>query len=192
MATNERLSGAAEFAWKSEASPFAQADPALKESYNRALIAFQIGDYARAISELQDLAGTSNLTSAQQQAVKTLLLQTLKLAPDLAATNGAATAPGTRNTHTPGQFPLAASEMAQPPKHLPDTPFSTADPAVAESFARAKTSFDIGNYASALAELRDLATNAQLNWQQKYAVQALLDKTPQTTPAQSPGQTQKR
>jgi hypothetical protein len=45
---------------------------------------------------------------------------------------------------------------------------------------------------TAEAELRDLATNSQLNFQQKYAVQALLDKTPQTapaTPAQSPGQT---
>jgi hypothetical protein len=57
---------------------------------------------------------------------------------------------------------------------------------VKETFARAKAAYDIGNYESALAELRDLATNAQLNWQQKYAVQALLDKTPQSAPAQTP------
>jgi hypothetical protein len=58
-----------------------------KETYDRALIAFQIGDYARATRELQDLAGNSKLTSSQKEAVQNLLMQTLKLAPDLTATN---------------------------------------------------------------------------------------------------------
>ncbi len=177
-ATNEALSGGAEFARKSEASPFAQADLALKESYNRALIAFQIGDYARAASELQDLARTTGLTPAQNQAVRELLGKTLKLAPELATTNTAA-----GKADTPSEFPLAASGTAQPPGASPENPFSTADPAVKETFARAKAAFDIGNYDAALTELRDLATNAQLNWQQKYAVQDLLAKTPQSVPA---------
>ncbi len=84
--TNEPLTGAAEFQKKSLASPFAQAELALKESYNRALIAFQIGDYARAVSELQDLAKTPDLNPEQKQAVQDLLAETLKAAPELAAT----------------------------------------------------------------------------------------------------------
>ena len=39
-ATKETLSGAAEFQRKSLASPFAQAELALRESFNRALIAY--------------------------------------------------------------------------------------------------------------------------------------------------------
>jgi hypothetical protein len=169
---------AAEFLAKSMASPFAAADMGLKESYDRALIAFQIGDYARAASELRDLAGIANLTSPQKQAVENLLLQTLKLAPDLAATSAGGTAAGTPMANGPGQFALQTAETAQPPKNLLESPFSTADPAVKDSFARARAAYDIGDYEKALAELQDLATNSQLNFQQKYAVQSLLDKTP--------------
>ncbi len=176
-AANEALSGGAAFAQRSETSPFAQADMALKESYNRALIAFQIGDYARAASELRDLSGTG-LTPEQERAVQGLLIQTMRLAPGLATTNTAA-----GKAETPSEFPLAATGTAQPPGALPANPFSTADPAIKETFARAKAAFDIGNYDAALAELRDLATNAQLNWQQKYAVQDLMARTPQSVPA---------
>ena len=78
---------AGEFFTKSMAGPFAASDAGPKENYDRALIAFQIGDYARAARELQDLAGNSKLTSPQKEAVQNLLMQTLKLAPDLTATN---------------------------------------------------------------------------------------------------------
>jgi hypothetical protein len=91
MATDGAAANAAtpagEFMTKSMASPFATSDMGRKQSYDRALIAFQIGDYARAASELQDLADTSNLTAPQKEAVQNLLMQTLKLAPNLAATN---------------------------------------------------------------------------------------------------------
>ena len=191
VATNDTLTGAAEFATKSLASPFAKADMALMESYNRALIAFQIGDYARAVTELDDLAATPDLNPAQQQAVKDLLAKALKMAPDLAASHAAAAA-GTAKPETPAEFPVVVPGTVESPKNVPESPFSTADPAVKESFARAKAAYDIGNYESAVTELRDLATNNQLNFQQKYAVQALLDKTPQSAPAKSPAQTPKR
>ena len=183
--TNDTLSGGGEFATKSLASPFAQADMALKERYDRALIAYQIGDYARTVSELQDLAELPDLNPQQKQAVQDLLAETLKAAPALAATNTTSAA-AARKAQPPPEFPLATTESAQSPNSLPENPFSTADPAVGRRFARAKAAFDIGNYESARTELRDLGTNAQLNWQQKYAVQALLDKTPQSVPAQTP------
>lgn len=179
-APDDTLSAAARFAAASQASPFAQAELGLKESYNRALIAYQIGDYARAVNELRDLAATPDLSPEQKQAVQDLLAKTLKQAPELAATNTLPTTP------TPTEFPLAAAQTAEPPKNLLESPFSTADPAIKESFARAKAAFEIGNYDIALAELQDLATNAQLNWQQKYAVQELLAKTPQPNPATQP------
>jgi hypothetical protein len=174
VGANAPLSGAAEFVTKSLASPFAEADMALKESYDRALIAFQIGDYPRAVSELDDLARSPDLTTAQQQAVKDLLAKALTKAPDLAVGRAAAAEP-----ETPSQFPLVVSGTVESPRNLVDSAFSTADPATRRSFARAKAAYNIGNYESALAELQDLATNPQLNFQQKYAVQALLDKTPQ-------------
>jgi len=194
VTTNETLTAGAEFATKSLASPFAKADMALMESYNRALIAFQIGDYARAVSELDDLAATPDLTPAQQQGVKDLLAQTLKMAPELAASHAAA-ATGAAQPATPPEFPVVVPGTVESAKNVLESPFSTADPAIKRSFARAKAAYDIGNYTSALTELRDLATNSQLNFQQKYVVQALLDKTPQAAPAapaQSPGQVPNR
>ena len=182
VATNQTLSAAGEFATKSLASPFAGADMALMESYGRALIAFQIGDYPRAVTELDDLAGAPDLTPAQQQAVKDLLAQALKMAPELAASHAAAAA-GAAKPATPPEFPVPVPGTVESPANVLESPFSTADPAIKRSFARAKAAYDIGSYESALTELRDLATNNQLNWQQKYAVQTLLDKTPQAAPA---------
>ena len=182
VATNQTLSAAGEFATKSLASPFAGADMALMESYNRALIAFQIGDYARAVTELDDLAATPALTPAQQQAVKDLLAKALKMAPELAASHAAAAA-STAKPEKPPEFPVTVPGTVESPENVLESPFSTADPAIKRSFARAKAAYDIGSYESALAELQDLATNSQLNFQQKYAVQALLDKTPQAAPA---------
>jgi outer membrane murein-binding lipoprotein Lpp len=169
---------AAEFLAKSMASPFAAADLGLKESYDRALIAFQIGDYARVASELQDLAGISNLTPPQKEAVQNLLLRTLKLAPDLAATNMSSAGTASAQVGVPAEFPVTVPGTVESPKNVLESPFSTADPAIKDSFARAKAAYNIGNYESALAELQDLATNTQLNFQQKYAVQSLLDKMP--------------
>jgi hypothetical protein len=183
-ATNEALSGAAEFQQRSLASPFAQAEQVLKEDFNRALIAFQIEDYARAVTELDDLAAMPELTPEQQQAVKELLAKALKMAPELAASRAATTPPP--GTDNPSEFPVAVPGAAEAPKNVPESPFSTADPAVKRSYARAQAAFDLGNYDSARAELQDLVTNTQLNFQQKYAVQSLLDKTPQAAPAAKP------
>ena len=103
LATN--AANPADFLSKSTASPFETANADLKASYDSALHAFQIGDYARAASELQALAGASGLTELQKQAVDNLWLQTLKLAPNLAATNTAATATGTPKPNAPDQTP---------------------------------------------------------------------------------------
>ncbi len=95
----------AEFLAQSTASPFAESNAALRQSYDRALAAFQIGDYARAYRELHDLAANSKLTESQRQAVEGLSLQTLRLAPGLAASTQAGTsAPGPK-TNTPVQSP---------------------------------------------------------------------------------------
>jgi hypothetical protein len=173
---NGPAEGAAAFSQKAASSPFAQADPALKESFNRALIAFQIADYPRAAGELRDLAADASLSPLQKQVVDDLLAQTLKLAPQLAATNSALASANAGAT-----FPVPSADTAQLPGNVPDDPFSTADPSIRASFARARIAFDIGNYAAALPELASLATNAQLNWQQRYAVQSLLDKTPRAS-----------
>jgi hypothetical protein len=184
--------GAAAFMAKSLASPFASADQDLKQTFDRALIAFQIGDYARAAVELYDLAGTPGLNAQQQQAIEDLWNQTQKLAPEVFNTNTVTVAAAGPGSDAPAQFPLVATDPASPANRLPENPFSTADPAVQETFARAKAAFDIGNYDAALTELRDLVTNPQLNFQQKYAVQSMLDKTPQAAPAKPPGETPKR
>jgi hypothetical protein len=181
--TNATRPGGAEFTRKSLASPFARADQALKEGYDSALIAFQIGNYARAVTELEMLAESPDLNSEQHQAVRKLLAQTLKAAPELSATNSAAAASANAKTETPLVFPLAPPDHTQSPGSLPENPFSTADPPTRESFARANAALNIGNYESAVLILKELVTNAQLNWQQKYAAQSLLDKTPQSAPA---------
>jgi hypothetical protein len=85
--TTNAASPSADFLGQSMASPFAAAATALRESYDRALTAFQIGDYARVAHELHDLSDTSNLTVPQKEAVQNLWMQTLNLAPSLAATN---------------------------------------------------------------------------------------------------------
>ncbi len=150
-------------------SAFAAADPAVKESYARALIAYDIGDFDRAWAELVDLANSGTLTDQQLEEVKTLLGNTTNAAPGL-ATNLAASPLAASGSDV---YALAAE--GQPP-------LSTADPAVRETFDRAKTAFDIGNFEVAAAELQDLATNTQLNAQQRYAVQKLLDQTPRAVP----------
>jgi len=73
-ATDKTRSGGGEFTRNSLASPFAQADQALKESFDAALIAFQIGNYARAASELRLLVKTPGLTREQERAVQYLSL----------------------------------------------------------------------------------------------------------------------
>jgi hypothetical protein len=168
LSTNEEPAVAHGFGKQLQESPFAAADPALKESFARALLAYNIGDYPRAASELKELPGAYELDAEQAKAVKALLKKTLGAAPELAASNAA---PAAAQAET---FALASET---------EPPFSTADASVREGYNRAKAAFDIENYQVALSELQSLATNAQLNWQQKYAVQTLLDKTPQTVAA---------
>ncbi len=163
--------GATEFMKASLESPFATADLGLKESYNRALIAFQIGDYPQALSELQDLGTNGGLSAEQRKAVQKLLEQTRKATPGVDARNALATTNGGSSATT---YPLAAENEA---------PFSTADPAVRETFARAKAAYEIGNYSVAAAELKELLAKPALNAQQKYEAQLLLDRTPQAMPA---------
>lgn len=166
-ATNGALNSAQGFAQKLEDSPFASADPALKETFARALIACEIGDYARALDELNDLSAAAGLTPRQSQAVRDLSAKAKAAAPQVAVSNAVP----------------AASVAVYALAPTTDPPFSTAEPAVVEGFARARIAFDIGNYPIAEAELNSLINNPQLNWQQKYAVQALLDRIPHTAPA---------
>lgn len=158
----------AAFALKSASSPFIAAAPALRETYDRALIAFQIEDYAGAISELDDLALQPDLTDPQKAAIKALLDEALKMAPD-APRNLAGQAPVEINTNS-----------------LSEDVFTSANNAVRRSYARALAAYKIGDYATALSELKDLSVTPELNAQQKSAVQFLLDRTPQSAPV--PGQ----
>lgn len=160
--TNEPSANAQNFAQTLQDSPFASAEPALKETYARALIAFQIEDYARSLDELNSLNTNAELTAQQRAAVQDLLEKTKTAAPK-PPTNTALTA----SNNLPLAYALAAPA---------DEPFSTADPAVAETYKRAKAAFEIGDYASAVPELKDLVAHPQLNWQQKYEAQVLLDK----------------
>jgi hypothetical protein len=104
-ATAGPLSGAGDFASKSLSGPFAEAEQSLKESYNRALVAFQIGDFARASSELRDLAKNPDLTPDQKQAVENLLAQSLRAAPESAVATSPATATPSSKTNSPLQPP---------------------------------------------------------------------------------------
>lgn len=162
--TNNTFSNAGgEFASQSQASPFAKSDPALKESYDRALIAFQIGDYSTAVNELDDLALTPDLTTQQVRAVDELLAKSLKMAPD-----------------TPrAPKPEEAAQSVPATASAGEDVFASATPALQRSYSRALAASKIGDYANALAELKDLIKSPGLNSQQKYAVQVLLDKTPQ-------------
>jgi hypothetical protein len=98
-------SGTAEFTSKSLAGPFAEAERALKESYNHALIAFQIGDYTRAGSELRELAKTPKLTPEQKQAIENLLAESLRAAPEPAIAASPTAIPSTM-TNAPLVAPI--------------------------------------------------------------------------------------
>jgi hypothetical protein len=159
--TNGATGGAVEFQSKALASPFADAELALKESYNRALIAYQIGDYARAVAELEDLTNTPDLTAEQQRAVQSLLAQAKKQAPAAAPTQPAA---------EPAKLTTPAAV------DTPDAPFATADQSVKETYARALAAYKIDDFARAEAELKDLASAAGLTTMQLGAVQSLLSE----------------
>jgi hypothetical protein len=180
-AARQEVTAGGEFTKNALASPFAEADMALSESYNSALIACQIGDYASAATTLDGLAARPDLTPAQRQAIKDLLAQVLKAAPELASRP--ATTADAGQPQAPPQFPVVVPDGAESPKNPLDNAFSTADAATSKSFTRAKAAFNIGDYDTAQTVLKDLASNPQLNFQQKYAVQSMLDKIPQTAPA---------
>jgi hypothetical protein len=184
---------AGELAVRVLASPFAASDMALKESFSRALIALQIADYPTAMTELEALAATPGLTPEQQQTVRDLMAQTLKLAPELAASRAAAA--GASNLAPASQFAVTVPGASGRPGNVPESAFTTADPSVKRSFARAKAAFDIGSFDQAMVELQGLATNGQLNWQQRFEVDQLLvlaSRALPTMPAQAPGQAQGR
>ncbi len=196
VATNEApadpATPAGELAVKVLASPFAASEMALKESFSRAIIAFQIADYPTAMTELEGLAATPGLTPEQVQAVRELMAQTLKLAPELAASRAAT---GATNLAPTSQFAVTVPGALGVPANVPESAFTTADPSVKRSFARAKAAFDIGSFDKAMVELQGLATNGQLNWQQKSVVDQLLvlaSRALPTMPAQAPGQLQGR
>jgi hypothetical protein len=105
-ATAGPLSGAADFASKSLAGPFAEAEQSLKEIYNRALVAFQIGDYTHAGSELRELAKLPNLTPEQKQAVENLLAESLRASPESAVATSPATSAPSTETNSPLQPPI--------------------------------------------------------------------------------------
>lgn len=169
-ATNDAPGGAVEFQRNSLASPFATAELALKESYNRALIAYQIGDYARAVTELEDLANTPDLTAEQRQAVKKLLAQAKKQAP----------------ATTPTQPVVDPAKLTTPAAvDTPDAPFASADQAVRETYARALAACNIDDFARAEAELKDLAGTTGLTTPQLGVVQALLSEVQKKAAAAS-------
>jgi hypothetical protein len=171
---------AAEFSTKLLASPFAPAEPALSETYARALIAFQIGDYARAVTELEDLAKTPELTAEQRRAVTNLLAQAVELAPTAAVDPGA----------PPLSTPSTGAVM-----DTPEVPFASANEAVKRSYARIRAACKIGDYGTAIAELQDLATTPDLTVLQQQTVQTLLSDLQRITPPRTeppPGQPAQR
>lgn len=187
--TDETPPGAAEFVQKSLASPFAQAGQALKEGYDAALIAFQVGDYARAASELRLLAKTPGLTPDQERAVGELLAQTLQAAPELAsvappsqgspAVSAAAdpSAATAANGARPGGAEFTRKSLA--------SPFAEVGQALKESYDSALVAVQIGDYARAVSELKVLAENPDLTPEQMQAVRDLMTETVKPDP--SPG-----
>jgi hypothetical protein len=166
-ATNEILSRVAEVARKPLASRSAQANRALEESYDRALIACQAGDYAAAVSELRMLARTPGLTREQDRAVQDLLAQTLRAATEPVPATGT-------NQTRPGGAEFTRKSLA--------SPFAQARQALKESYDSVLVAVQIGDYDRAVAELKVLAQNPDLTPEQKQAVQELMAQTSQTPP----------
>ncbi len=162
--TNDTPSAGAESARDPLASPSTQTRQALKESYDRALIAIQARDYDRAVSELRRLAQTTGLTPEQQRAVQDLLAQALKAAaePGPAEPNPAAAT----NETLSGGAAFARRSLA--------SPFAQAGQALRESYDSALVAIQIGDHDRAVNELKALAENPDLTAEQKRAVRDLL------------------
>jgi truncated hemoglobin YjbI len=174
--TNETLSAGAEFARKPLASPPTRTMQALKESYDRALIAIQADHYDQAVRELRGLAQTPGLTPEQQRAVQDLLAQTLKAAADTgpAEPNPAA---ATNETLSGGAAFLRNSLAS---------PFAQAGQALKESYDSALVAVQIGDHARACNELKALAESPDLTAEQRQAVQELLAQTLKAAPELAP------
>lgn len=173
-ATTNASSAAAAFLAKSRASPFAQAGQALKESFDAALIAFQIGDYARSVRELYALARNPDLTAEQKQAVQDLFAEILKLAPET-ATEAAAAAAQTSGSGAGSNESLSGG--ARFTRQSLASPFAQADQALKEGYDAALVAFQIGNYSRAVAELDLLAEAPALTVEQRQAMQELRART---------------
>ncbi len=149
----------------------AQTNSALAESYNRALVACQAGDYARAAGELRLLAGTPGLTPEQERAVQDLLTQVLKAASESSLTTGT-------NDTRPGGAEFTRKSLA--------SPFAGAGQALKEGYDAALIAFQIGDYDRVVSELKVLLENPDLTPEQKQAVQDLLAQTSKAAPEPTP------
>jgi hypothetical protein len=200
QAPQKRVSGGGEFTRKSLASAFTQADQALKESYDAALIAFQIGDYPRAAAELRLLARTPGLTGVQKGAVQRLLAQVLKAAPELAAADEAAVVDSlvttadssTALSNAGGLGSPVGSGAARPggaefTQKSMASAFAQADRSLKEGYDAALIAFQIGNYAQVVSDLQNLAGTPGLTAEQKQAIQQLLVQTFKEAPDLAPG-----
>jgi hypothetical protein len=92
-ATNETVFAGGDFTRQSLASPFAEAGQALKEGYDAALVAFQIGNYSRVLAEIDLLEESTDLTAEQKQAMQELKTRALAAAPELRTNGGTSTTP---------------------------------------------------------------------------------------------------
>jgi len=169
--------------------PFADAGQEVKDRFEAALIAFQAGDYARAISGLRLLAKAPGQTPEQKLAVQELLALVLKAAPELATSPAAPAAdrilPGTTTEAgvvVPGEAepePALAIDDTRPgggefARKSLASPFAQAGQAMKESYDSALVAVQIGDYDRAVEELRALSEYADLTTEQQKAVRDLL------------------
>ena len=83
---DQKLDQPRSFVQQLEGSPFASANPSLRERYADALVALRIGNYAGVTNALKDLPTTDPLTQEQYQAIQDLM-QKAALAAQQSTTN---------------------------------------------------------------------------------------------------------
>ena len=138
---------------------FTSADPAVRRNCDRALMAYQIGDYSGAVREFSGIADHADLTAEQKQMLDEALemaRQKAAITPDSGATPRPATPANSGDTGTAA----------------PDT--TTMDPAMQETIARAEIASRIGDYPKAVAELSDIVNSPDLTAEQRRDVRRML------------------